>query len=44
MLAECIVEGDATVSSQEVPFESLGSDGRVLTELKDMSARLKGII
>jgi hypothetical protein len=44
MLAECIVEGDAMVSLQEEPFESLGTDGRVVAELKDMSAQLKGMI
>jgi hypothetical protein len=44
MLAECIVEGDAMVSSQNEPFQSLGSDGCVVSELKDMSVRLKGMI
>lgn len=44
MLAESLVEGDAMVSSQNEPFQSLGSDGCVVTELKDMSVRLKGTI
>lgn len=44
MLAECIVEGDAMVSSQNEPFQSLGSEGCVVSELKDMSVRLKGML
>jgi hypothetical protein len=44
MLAECIVEGDAMVSVKDLPFELLGSDGRVVAELKEMSAQLKGMI
>jgi hypothetical protein len=44
ILAECIVEGDATVSVQDAPFEALGGDGRVVAELKEMSTQLKGMI
>lgn len=42
VIAECIVEGDATVSAQCAPFQAVGNDGRIVDELKEMSIQLKG--
>lgn len=44
VIAECIVEGDVMVSAQCAPFQALGNDGRIVDELKEMSAQLKGKI
>jgi hypothetical protein len=44
VIAECIVEGDATVSAQCAPFQALGNDGRIVDQLKEMSTQLKGMI
>jgi hypothetical protein len=44
VIAECIVDRDATVSAQLAPFKALGDDGSIVDELKKMSTQLKGMI